>query len=98
MKKKCFRELCDEAIEKADKLFKGKKDHDYNRGGVEITDYFDCIGDPVKAAFCPCWRKALREKSLIASGNIPENESLLDTIVDHINYLRFLYATIRTNE
>jgi len=90
-----FRRFCDEVIKEADRLFKGSKNADYNSGGVLIQDYFDCIGDPVKAAFAPCWRKALREKSLISSGIEPKNEALLDTIVDHINYLTFLYAVIK---
>jgi len=87
-----FRVFYQEAIQKAIKLVEGSKNEDYNSGGVKITDYFNCIGDPVKAAFCPCWRKTLREKSLISSGHSPNNESLLDNIVDHINYLAFLYA------
>lgn len=94
---KRFRQLCDEVIEEADKLFKGSKNADYNSGNVFIQDYFDCIDDPVKAAFAPCWRKALREKSLISSGRPAKNESLLVNIVDHINYLRFLYSIIRLN-
>lgn len=44
----------------------------YNSGGVRIFDYFD-LKDPILAAFAPCWRKALREKSLISSGNVPQN-------------------------
>lgn len=91
-----FKQFCDEAMDKADELLKGSKNDDYNQGGVEITDYFD-LNNPVLAAFAPCWRKALREKSLICSGKNPNNESLLDTIVDHLNYLRMLYSTIKLN-
>lgn len=89
-----FRELCDEAIEKANKLFKGSKDRDYNSGGVMLSDYFDCIGDSVRAAFCPVWRKTLRVKSLLSSGNIAQNESLKQNAIDAINYWRFFYAAL----
>lgn len=84
-----FKSFCDEALIKAEEIFAGSKNEDYNSGGVEITDYFD-LKDPILTAFAPCWRKALREKSLICSGKKPNNESLLDNIIDNLNYLRML--------
>lgn len=96
-KDKRFRQFRDEAIKRANEIFEGSKNSDYNSGGVRIFDYFD-LKEPVLVAFSPCWRKALREKSLICSNKEPQNESLLDTIVDHINYLSFLFATIKMEE
>jgi len=89
-----FRKLCDEAIQKADEKFKGGKNKDYNSGGVEITDYFDCLDNMVEGTFYDVYKKALRLRSLISSGNKEVNESKEDNCVDLINYTRFLYAAL----
>lgn len=96
-KVKIFRGLCDEAIKKADELFKGPKNSDYNSGGIEITDYFDYEGidNMPKKAFHDVRKKYLRLHSLILSGKKPKNESLEQNCIDMINYIRFLYAAIK---
>jgi len=88
-KDKEFRQLCDEALEKADKKME-ERGQSYNKGGVHITDYGDSLEDPVKARFHSVWENTLRLKSEINSGHNPE-----DKIVDLINFTRFLYAALK---
>lgn len=90
-----FKKYCDEAIEKAIQIRKGSKNDDYNSGNVEITDYFDSLGNMVEGAFYPVYRKVLRLRSLIASGNKEQNESKVDNCIDLINYTAFLYAALK---
>jgi len=97
MRKKLFRELCVEAIEKADEILE-KRDNEYNREEIEIADYFNCIDDPEKAAFVLVSIKILRLKSHILGKRTGEKHKRIEDILDAINYLRFMYALINSEE
>jgi len=88
-----FRELCNEAIEEADKLLK-ERGQEYNRGGVNELDYADTLNDPIKTWFNMIFFKALRLKSKVNAGITPTPGE----IADLINYSRFEYAAIKLEE
>lgn len=92
-----FGKLIDQAIEEADKLLT-MRDKEYNRGTIEIPDYFNSIGDPEKAAFSLVWIKVLRLKSHILEKQSGEEHKRIEDILDAINYLRFLYGLIKKQE
>lgn len=87
-----FRSLCDEAVEKCDKLLE-QRGQSYNQGGVHITDYGDALRDRVKARLYPLWENVLRIKSEVNCGLKPE-----DKVLDLINFARFIYAEIMMSE
>lgn len=68
------------------------------------TDYQNPNSTVVQADYYPngvqtiqdiIWAKVLRARSLLESGNAPNNESLEDTYIDLINYASFAVAWIR---
>ncbi|HEY4714468.1 MAG TPA: hypothetical protein VIH30_09565 [Aquirhabdus sp.] len=88
-----FRAYYIEAILNAIELSVGVKDSGYNRGGVEIRDYWQYRG-PRDIAYM-CHAKALRAISVTDNtNNEAQNltESVKDTAVDLINYAAFMYA------
>lgn len=93
-KLKRFMELCDEVIEKADRKIE-EKGRSYNKGGVDILDYGDALGDRVKTRFVWVWENALRLKAEVNSDTRPLNN---DKIIDLINQCRFLYAANKMRE
>jgi len=80
-----------ECLNKARELASGSKNSDYNSGKVNILDYW-VFG--AKSVFHMVHQKCLRLKSLLTSGNKPQNEKLEDSCVDLINYTAFLYAQL----
>lgn len=93
MKRKTFRELCNEAIIKANELLDNRGE-EYNRGQINISDYFNSLDDPEQAVFVLIWIKILRLKSHLLNKKPSEEKKRIEDILDAINYLRFLYATI----
>lgn len=89
-KVKRFRELCDEAIEEADKLLE-ERGAEYNQGGVNELDYAETLNDPIKTWFNMIFFKALRLKSKINAGIMPTPGE----IADLINYSRFEYSAVK---
>ena len=74
---------------RGDDLLFGTKDHDYNSGGIDVIDYYPY---GVWSAITEINRKVLRLMSLYGGDKKPQNESLEDTWVDLLNYLRIGYA------
>lgn len=94
-KKKEFWEFVDLAIVEADNLLE-ERGKEYNRGGVQVTDYAEALSDETIPFWVVIWFKVLRMKSRINSD--APREELLKDIPDVINYLRFEYAKIKMEE
>jgi len=77
-----------EALDRAMEL-KASKMNDYNAGKVNRFDYY-LHGE--QTGVDEIFKKVLRLVSLHQSGNVPENESIDDTLFDLINYSADLYS------
>jgi len=84
-----------EFTKRADDILFGTKDQDYNHSGVDIADYYKHW--PVQCAMHDIRRKFLRLMSLLGSDDNykPKHESVDDSFMDLLNYVRIGYAIIK---
>lgn len=83
--------LVDEAVELANKILK-ERGAQYNNGGISPRDYWT-FGH--QSIIHEIQKKTIRMISLSKAGRTDE---LMDSVLDIINYCRFLYAEIRIEQ
>lgn len=85
--------LFNEILGRVQETVTGRKNDDYNAGGVKWEDYNRRGASSILDMI---WRKVLRLCSLEAVGFKARCESAIDTIVDLIAYAGFLYVHLKT--